>query len=58
MRTRRNILGHEVIIKSSLGHHEESEAERWRFSALEHFVPDGQTDTQSDWAPVGTKKNE
>ena len=37
----------EDILKTSWKHHEESEAERWRLSALEHFVPNGQTDGQT-----------
>ena len=47
-----------VILKSSWSHHEESEAKRWRLSALDNFVPDRRTDRVTPWAPVGAKNAE
>ena len=31
--------------------------ERWRFSALEHFVPDGRTNRVTSWAPWRSQKS-
>ena len=41
----------EVFMDSSWSHHEEFEAERWRLSALDKLVPNGQTDRRTEWHP-------
>ena len=51
-------LSHEVKLRELKETQDRPERERWRFRALDNFVPHRQTQIETLWAPDGAKKLE